>query len=148
MIDERRTELLTRCLWSLQEASTAVEGLLLSHVDGLLLTSTFYGDESTQRLAATTTAMYLLSEQVSITSKYGESSEVFLKLSDGKPRHEADIPAVRYVYIRPVGVDAILAVLCRRDEMPEDFSRYLLRAVRYLDMVMDGGTPTLPHWIG
>ncbi|MDQ7028057.1 MAG: roadblock/LC7 domain-containing protein [Anaerolineae bacterium] len=148
MIDERRTELLTRCLWSLQEASTAVEGLLLSHVDGLLLTSTFYGDESTQRLAAITTALYLLSEQVSMASKYGESSEVFLKLSEGKPRHEADIPAVRYVYIHPVGVDAILVVVCRRDAMPDNFSRYLLRAVRYLDMVLDGDTPSLPHWTG
>ena len=146
MIDERRTELLTRCLWSLQEATTAVEGLLLSHVDGLMLTSTFHGNESTQRLAAITTAMFLLSEQASLASQHGESREVFLKLSEGKPRHEADVPAVRHVYIRPVGVDAVLVAVCRRDEMPDDFSRYLSKAVRYLDMVMDGGTPTLPHW--
>ena len=146
MIDERRTELLTRCLWSLQEASAAVEGVLLSHVDGLTLTSTLSGDESTQRLAAISTALFLLSEQASLAWKRGESREVFLKLQQGTPRSEADRPQVRYVYIRPVGYDAILVVVCRRDGMPDEFQRYLNKAVRYLDDVLDGGTPALPRW--
>ena len=147
MIDERTTELLTRCLWSLQESTTSIEGLLLSHVDGLMLTSTLQGKEKVERLAATTTAMYLLSEQTSKASQHGESREVFLKLSEGKPQHEADVPAVRYVYIRPVGVDAVLVAVCRRDDLPDNFSRYLSKAIRYLDMVLDGGTPAMPRWI-
>jgi predicted regulator of Ras-like GTPase activity (Roadblock/LC7/MglB family) len=147
MLDEHQTGLLTRCLWSLQEAATSIEGLLLCHVDGLMLTSTLEPDASTERLAATTTAMYLLSEQTSKASKQGASKEVFLKLSEGRPRHEADVPAVRYVYMRPVGVDAVLVAICRRDDLPDDFARYLSKAVRYLDMVLDGGTPTLPYWL-
>jgi hypothetical protein len=91
--------------------------------------------------------MYLLSEQTSKASQHGESREVFLKLSEGKPQHEADVPAVRYVYIRPVGVDAVLVAVCRRDDLPDNFSRYLSKAIRYLDMVLDGGTPAMPRWI-
>ena len=145
-IDQRRTELLTRCLWSLQESTTAIEGLLLTNVDGLMLTSTFYGDESTQRLAATSTAMYLLSEQTSRASKHGESTEVFLKLSNTKTDNDGEQATSRYVYIRPVGLDAVLVVVCRSDELPENFSRYINKAVRYLDMVLDGDTPLLPRW--
>lgn len=146
MIDERRTELLTRCLWSLQEASAAVEGLLLSHVDGITLTSTLEGDVRTQRLAATATAMFLLSEQASLAWKRGTAIEVFLKLRQGEPSSEADRPEVRHVYIRAVGFDAILVVVCRQAGLPEEFQRYLRRAVRYLDAVMDGDTPNLPRW--
>jgi hypothetical protein len=36
---------------------------------------------------------------------------------------------------------------CRRDELPDNFSRYLSKAIRYLDMVLDGGTPAMPRWI-
>jgi predicted regulator of Ras-like GTPase activity (Roadblock/LC7/MglB family) len=147
MIDERRTELLTRCLWSLQEASAAVEGLLLTHVDGITLTSTMQGDETTQRLAAIASALYLLSEQACLSWKRGASSEVILQLANGKPKHEADRPEVRYVYMRPVGEDGILVVVCRRDDMPDDFQRYLDKAVWYLNAVLDGGTPNLPRWM-
>ena len=146
MIDERRTELLTRCLWLLQEASPAVEGLLLSHIDGLTLTSTLPGDESTQRLAAIATAMFLLSEQASLAWKRGVSREVFLKLRLGTPQHEADRPEIRHVYIRPVGFEAILVVVCRQNDISQMFQPYLDKVVRYLDDVLDGGTPTLPRW--
>ncbi|MEM9952668.1 MAG: hypothetical protein AAF846_13765 [Chloroflexota bacterium] len=145
MPSERHTALATQCLWSLQEAAIEIEGLLLTHVDGLTWTATLDGDDSTQRLAAVSTAMFLLGEEASETWGTGESREVLLKLSTDD-RDTEDDPVTRYVLMRPIGLDAILVMVCRTDQLSENFYRLMNKAEQYLSEVMLGDDPPLPIW--
>jgi predicted regulator of Ras-like GTPase activity (Roadblock/LC7/MglB family) len=143
--NERRTALATQCLWSLQEAATEIEALLLTHVDGLAWTTTLQGDESTQRLAAVSTAMFLLGEEASESWGRGESKEVFLKLST-KDRDGDGFPVVRHVLMRPIGMDAILVMVCRTDKLSQKFYDLMSKAETYLEEVMLDKDPPLPMW--
>lgn len=141
---EKRTALATQCLWSLQEAATEIEGLLLTHVDGLTWTTTLQGDDSTQRLAAVSTAMFLLGEEASESWGQGESKEVFLKLLMND-----DVTAdtvIRYVLMRPVGYDAILVMVCRTDTLSQRFYDLMSKAESFLKGVLLGDDPPLPIW--
>lgn len=141
---ERRTALATQCLWSLQEAAIEIEGLLLTHVDGLTWTTTLQGDESTQRLAAVSTAMFLLGEEASESWGQGESKEVFLKLLMND-----DVTAeavIRFVLMRPVGYDAILVMVCRTDKLSQRFYDLMSKAESYLEGVLVGDDPPMPIW--
>lgn len=145
--NERSTALATQCLWSLQEAATEIEGLLLTHLDGLAWTTTLQGDESTQRLAAVSTAMFLLGEEASEAWGRGESREIFLKLST-KDRHsnQRKHPVIRHVLMRPIGYDAILVMVCRVERLPHDIHQLLDKAEDYLEDVLLGEAPPLPIW--
>lgn len=145
--NERRTAQATQCLWSLQEASTQIEGLLLTRIDGLTWTTTLQGDDSTQRLAAVATAMFLLGEEASESWGHGESLEVFLKLSTDDSEDDADIhPVIRNVLMRPVGYDAILVMVCRVDKMTPEFYDLMSKAENYLEEILLGEDPPLPIW--
>lgn len=137
-----QTALATRCLWALQEAATDVEGLLLAHVDGLTLTSTLDGSESTQRLAAIATAMFLLGEQASEAWGRGESTEVTVRLlKDDAPERE-----YRFVYMKPVGYQAVLVAVCKSSHYLDSIKGYLNEAAVYLERVLDGQRPAPPKW--
>ncbi len=145
--NERRTALATQCLWSLQEAATQIEGLLLTRVDGLTWTTTLQGDESTQRLAAVATAMFLLGEEASESWGHGESLEVALKLSTDDSEDDEDArPVIRNVLMRPVGYDAILVMVCRVDKLSPDFYDLMDKAEQYLEGILLGEDPPLPIW--
>src|SRR5688500_11259243 len=140
--NEEDTALATQCLWSLQEAVMEIEGLLLTLIDGLTWTTTLQGDESTQRLAAVSTAMFLLGEEASEAWGRGESMEVFLKLSND----EGEEPIVRHVLMRPVGVEAVLVVVCRTKHLPPEMESILDKATSYLTALMNGEDPEWPRW--
>ena len=142
MKNEEDTALATQCLWSLQEAIMEIEGLLLTLIDGLTWTTTLQGDESTQRLAAVSTAMFLLGEEASEAWGRGESMEVFLKLSND----EGEEPIVRHVLMRPVGVEAVLLVVCRTKHLPAQMETTLDKATSYLTSLMNGENPEWPIW--
>jgi predicted regulator of Ras-like GTPase activity (Roadblock/LC7/MglB family) len=142
MQNEEDTALATQCLWSLQEAIMEIEGLLLTLIDGLTWTTTLQGDESTQRLAAVSTAMFLLGEEASEAWGRGESMEVFLKLSND----EGEEPIVRHVLMRPVGLEAVLVVVCQTKHLPPDMEAILDKAIRYLSSLMAGENPGSPIW--
>lgn len=142
---ERRTALATQCLWSLQEAATEIEGLLLTGIDGLAWTTTFQGDDSTQRLAAVSTAMFLLGEEASESWGTGESREVMLKLSTDD-RDSDKIPVVRYVLMRPIGLEAILVMVCRNDKLTPKFYDLMSKAEDFLNDVLKGNAPPFPIW--
>ena len=145
--NERRTALATQCLWSLQESATQIEGLLLTHIDGLTWTTTLQGDDSTQRLAAVATAMFLLGEEASESWGQGESLEVALKLSsDDSPDDEIGQPVIRNVLMRPVGYDAILVMVCRVDDLTPNFYDLMDKAEQYLEGILLGENPPLPLW--
>lgn len=144
---EKSTALATQCLWSLQEATIEIEGLLLTHIDGLAWTTTLDGDDSTQRLAAVSTAMFLLGEEASETWGTGQSREVLLKLSTQDREHKSDVdPVIRYVLMRPVGLDAILVMVCRTDHLSQRFYDLMNKAEGYLSAVLLGDDPPLPIW--
>lgn len=144
---EHRTALATQCLWSLQEAVIEIEGLLLTHIDGLAWTTTFQGDDSTERLAAVSTAMFLLGEDASELWGQGESEEVLLKLST-KDRNNPNQNehTIRHVLMRPIGGDAILVMVCRIDVLSSEFYALMSKAERYLEDVLAGEDPPLPIW--
>lgn len=142
MRNEEDTALATQCLWSLQESVMEIEGLLLTLIDGLTWTTTLQGDESTQRLAAVSTAMFLLGEEASEAWGRGESMEVFLKLSND----EGEEPIVRHVLMRPVGLEAVLIVVCRTKHLPDKMEMLLDRATSYLGALMEGESPEWPLW--
>lgn len=137
-----QTALATRCLWALQEAATDVEGLLLAHVDGLTLTSTFDGDDSTQRLAAIATAMFLLGEQASEAWGRGESTEVTVRLL----KDNAGEREFRFVYMKPVGYMAVLVAVCKSSRYLDSIKAYLNEAGAYLEQVLEGQRPEMPQW--
>ena len=142
ILDERRTALATQCLWSLQEATTEIEGLLLTQVDGLAWTTTLQGDDSTQRLAAVSAAMFLLGEEASEAWGSGESMEVYLKLtSDNKTDS-----GIRYVVMRPIGYEAVLIAVCSSEKLPVHIRSYLDRTVAYIQAVINGDEPAFPVW--
>jgi len=144
--DAKKTELATRCLWSLQEAEIDIDGLLLTNVDGLTLTSTLDGSDRTERLAAISTAMFLLGEQTSEAWGSGESMEVFLTLQPEDPNNPDDAEDRRHVYMKPVGYHAVLVAICRSESLASPVHRQLNRAAAYLTMVLAGSNPPLPRW--
>lgn len=140
-LDERKMALATRCLWSLQESELDIEGLLLTHIDGLTVTSTLQGNDSIQRLAATTTTMFLLSEQASEAWGSGESMELLITL---QPDDAAEAP--RHVYMKPVGYAGVLVGICKAGKSLTSIIEKLERATHYLDMVISGSIPPMPDW--
>jgi predicted regulator of Ras-like GTPase activity (Roadblock/LC7/MglB family) len=142
LLDKRRTALATQCLWSLQEAATEIEGLLLTQIDGLAWTTTLQGDDSTQRLAAVSTAMFLLGEEASEAWGSGESMEVYIKLT----ADDSSETAVRYVLMRPISFETILIVVCISETLPKHIHDYLDKAAEYLQEVIKGNNPPSPVW--
>lgn len=138
-MDTLQTELTTRCLWSLQESSIEIEGLMLTSVDGLALTTTMQGDEGAQRLAAVATTMFLLGEDMTQAWGSGESTELFVKLMN-------ESGETRYVYMVPVGFRAVLVAIVRMKWLAPELYRDLRKACQYLDSVLDGEIPPAPQW--
>jgi predicted regulator of Ras-like GTPase activity (Roadblock/LC7/MglB family) len=138
-MDALRIELATRCLWSLQEFSLEIEGLMLTNVDGLTVTTTLPGDDSAQRLAAVATTMFLLGEDMTQAWGSGESTELFVKLLDEEEK-------TRYVYMVPVGFRAVLVAIVQMKWLAPEVYRDLRKAADYLDSVLDGETPPMPLW--
>ncbi|MCU0512920.1 MAG: hypothetical protein MUE40_10155 [Anaerolineae bacterium] len=140
ILDAQGINLATRCLWSLQEAAPEVEALLFTRVDGLTLTSTLDGGDSTQRLAAVATALFLLGEQAAETMHTGEAMEIQMCITRAGG-------AMRYVTLKPVGHQAIFTALHtmngRYPRLKADFDL----AALYLRALLAGDTPPPPvNW--
>jgi len=144
MLNAEQISLATRLLWSLQEAAIEIEGLLLTHVRGMPITSTLPNNESTQRLAAIITAMFLLSEHTSEAWGSGESMEVQVRLT------RADSPygsGMRWVSMKPVGDDGVLMAIHTGSARSAQINADLDLAAIYLASVLSGETPvSVPRW--
>lgn len=130
MLNPKQTALATRCLWSLQEAAPEIEGLLLTQVNGLTLTTTLPGDDRTQRVAAVATAMFLLGEHTSEAWGNGESLEVSVGLTGSAQ--------ARRITIKPVGYEAVLISLHQPGPRTPSIDADLNQAVRYLNRLIKG----------
>jgi predicted regulator of Ras-like GTPase activity (Roadblock/LC7/MglB family) len=140
ILDAQGIALATRCLWSLQEAAPEIEALLFTRVDGLTLTSTLDGGDGTQRLAAVSTALFLLGEQAAEVWRSGEAMEVQMVLTRAGG-------AVRYVTIKPVGYQAILTAMHSMNARYQFLKADLDLASLYLRSLLAGDTPPPPvNW--
>lgn len=139
MLNSKVIELATQCLWSLQEAAPEIEGLLLSDVDGLTMTSTMDGGNAMQRLSAVSTTLFLLSEHTAEAWGQGESMQVKLNLSaeDGSKKQ-------RMVSVRPVGHRAVLTAVHITTARQNLIETDLDLAATYIQAVLAGDTPPLP----
>lgn len=135
MLTDEQRSLATRCLWSLQEADISVEGLILTHVRGIALTSTMHQTASTSRLTAVAVAMFLLGEHTSEAWGNGESLEVHVRVQ--LDPNNPDSMAMRYVSMRPVGPWAILLAVHSGSKLSINLEADLNTAARYLEAVLD-----------
>ena len=144
MLSDEQRALVTRCLWSLQEADLSIEGLILTHVRGVAMTSTMHHNASTQRLTAVAVAMFLLGEHTSEAWGNGESLEVHVRvqLDPKKP----DTMAMRYVSMRPVGPGAILLAVHSGDKLSINLEADLNTAAAYLEAILDNQPPPPLIW--
>lgn len=138
MIGKQQTAYATRCLWSLQEASPEIEGVILTFTTGLVLTSTFTGDDRTQRLAAISTTLYLLSAQATSAWAVGDSVEVSLHISgDDSPRT---------ISLKPVGDSAVLITCLKPSSYLELIEQQISQATHYLERLLIGEIEQPPRF--
>jgi predicted regulator of Ras-like GTPase activity (Roadblock/LC7/MglB family) len=132
----------TRCLWSLQEFDVGIEGLLLVNIDGLMVTTTMPATDSTQRVAAIATTMFLLGEEASDAWGDGDSTEMVIKLSP----EDSEESAGHYVYMKPVGIDAVLVTVCQSDHLNSTLDANLDKAAQFLQLLRLNANEPSPRW--
>ncbi len=138
MFDTRRIAKATRCLWSLQEVVSEIEGLLITHSDGITLTSTLRNVDSIQRLSAVSNTLFMLCEDVSDTWGRGQASEVRLRIVS---EDEDDHPVHYYVSLKPVSSDDVLVALYRANDNIQLIDADIDLAVDYLSQLLNGDDP-------
>ncbi|QPC85066.1 hypothetical protein G4Y79_12075 [Phototrophicus methaneseepsis] len=137
MFNERQSALATRCLWSLQESNLAIDGILLLHVRGTTLCTTLPQNGSTQRLAAVSTAMFLLGEHTSEAWGNGESLEIQVRI---QLSNENNATSMRNVTMKPVGPWAVLLTVHRDLIQQVTLSQDMDQAARFLEAVINEDT--------
>jgi predicted regulator of Ras-like GTPase activity (Roadblock/LC7/MglB family) len=135
----------TRCLWSLQEFDVGIEGLLLVNIDGLMVTTTMPATDSIQRVAAIATTMFLLGEEASDAWGDGDSTEMVIKLSP-EEAGQSDTSGGHYVYMKPVGIDAVLVTVCQSDHLNNTLDANLDKAARFLQSLRINANEPSPRW--
>ena len=141
LLDTRGIARATRCLWSLQEAMTEIEGLLITQADGITITSTLRGVDSIQRLSAVTNTLFMLGEDVSTTWGRGQALEVRMRI---KPPQE-DHPEY-FVSIKPLTESAVLTAVYIINENQSRVDMNIDLATDYLTNLLDGDNPTPVNW--
>lgn len=141
LLDTRGIARATRCLWSLQESMTEIEGLLVSQSDGITLTSTLRGVDSIQRLSAVTNTLFMLGEDVSATWGRGEALEVRMRI---KPT-EQDKPDY-FVSIKPLSHSAVLTAVYIINDKIAIVDSNIDIATDYLISLLDGDNPSPANW--
>lgn len=126
--------LATRCLWSLQEAIAAIGGVLLTNTGGIAITATFDNTEKTQRLAALSAPLFLLSEHAS--SAWGRGNAGLMRLVMQEPEEGTS----HTVTIKPVGLRAVLVVTHESHASPAIDANIDI-AIDYLDAVLSDESP-------
>lgn len=140
-LDTRGIARATRCLWSLQEAMTEIEGLLITQADGITITSTLRGVDSIQRLSAVANTLFMLSEDVSEQWGRGQALEVRMRIKP--PDHtKTDY----FVSIKPLTDSAVLTAVYIVNENETTVDMNVDLATDYLIALLDGDNPTPVNW--
>lgn len=135
----------TRCLWSLQEFDIGVEGLLLAGINGVAITTTMPATDSTQRVAAIATTMFLLGEEASDAWGDGDSTEMVIKLSPDDTGQTSG--GGHYVYMKPVGAEAVLVTVCKSERLTGTLDANLDKAARFLQALQINANEPSPRWL-
>jgi predicted regulator of Ras-like GTPase activity (Roadblock/LC7/MglB family) len=96
-----RTERMVDRLRDLQAGTPDIEGSAVVSVDGLMMASALPSDVEEDRVAAMSAAMLSLGERIADELKRGNLDEVYIHGDDG------------YVFLRAIGMEAVLTVLVR-----------------------------------
>jgi len=97
-----RTERMVGRLRDLQAGTPDIEASAIVSVDGLIMASALPADVEEDRVAAMSAAMVSLGERISSELGRGMLEEVYVRGDMG------------YVFLRSVGMDAVLTVLARK----------------------------------
>jgi predicted regulator of Ras-like GTPase activity (Roadblock/LC7/MglB family) len=141
LLDTRGIARATRCLWSLQEAMTEIEGLLVTQADGITITSTLRGVDSIQRLSAVTNTLFMLSEDVSEQWGRGHALEVRMRIKNpnaSKPEY--------CVSIKPLTQSAVLTAVFVVNDNQSKVDMNIDLATDYLIALLEGDNPTPINW--
>lgn len=141
LLDIRGIARATRCLWSLQEAMTEIEGLLVTQADGITITSTLRGVDSIQRLSAVTNTLFMLSEDVSEQWGRGHALEVRMRIKNpniNKPEY--------FVSIKPLTESAVLTAVFVVNDNQSKVDMNVDLATDYLIALLEGDNPTPINW--
>jgi len=141
LLDTRGIARATRCLWSLQEAMTEIEGLLITQADGITITSTLRGVDSIQRLSAVTNTLFMLGEDVSETWGRGQALEVRMRI---KPPDNNQFDY--FVSIKPLTDSAVLTAVYAVNEQQDKVDLNVDLAADYLISLLEGDNPTPVNW--
>ena len=141
LLDIRGIARATRCLWSLQEAMTEIEGLLITQADGITITSTLRGIDSIQRLSAVTNTLFMLGEDVSQTWGQGQALEVRMRI-----KHPDKAKPEYFVSIKPLNDSAVLTAVFVVNENHSKVDMNVELATDYLIALLDGDNPTPVNW--
>jgi uncharacterized protein len=96
-----RTERMVARLRDLQSGTPDIEASAVVSVDGLIMASALPADVEEDRVSAMSAAMLSLGERIAGELGRGTLDEVYIRGSQG------------YVFLRAVGMDAVLTVLAR-----------------------------------
>ncbi len=96
-----RTERMVARLRDLQSGTPDIEASAVVSVDGLIMASALPADVEEDRVSAMSAAMLSLGERIAGELGRGMLEEVYIRGSQG------------YVFLRAVGMDAVLTVLAR-----------------------------------
>jgi predicted regulator of Ras-like GTPase activity (Roadblock/LC7/MglB family) len=96
-----RTERMVARLRDLQAGTPDIEASAVVSVDGLIMASALPGDVEEDRVAAMSAAMQSLGERIVSELGRGTVEEVYVRGDQG------------YVFLRAVGMEAVLTVLAR-----------------------------------
>jgi predicted regulator of Ras-like GTPase activity (Roadblock/LC7/MglB family) len=98
-----RTEMMVARLRDLQAGTPDIEGSAIVSVDGLMMASALSADVEEDRVAAMSAAMQSLGERIASELARGTVEEVYVRGNEG------------YVFLKAVGLEAVLTVLARRE---------------------------------
>ncbi len=96
-----RTERMVGRLRDLQAGTPDIEASAVVSVDGLIMASALPADVEEDRVSAMSAAMLSLGERIASELGRGMLDEVYIRGDEG------------YVFLRAVGMDAVLTVLAR-----------------------------------
>ena len=98
-----RTELLVNRLRDLQVSTPDIEASAIVSVDGLIMASALPANVEEDRVSAMSAAMLSLGERIAGELGRGLLNQVYVKGNDG------------YVILTPVGEEAVLTILARKE---------------------------------
>ncbi|MCP4539744.1 MAG: hypothetical protein GY832_21610 [Chloroflexi bacterium] len=112
-----RTERMVSRLHELRQDTSAIESSAVVSVDGLIIASALPPGVEEDRVSAMSAAMLSLGERIANELGRGMLEEVYIQGDQG------------YVFLRNVGVDAVLTVMTRSDANIGAVRLYMKRAV-------------------